>query len=82
MKPRRSTDRILDANLNRAAEGLRVVEDICRQKAREAIFVDLNLIADKRYAAALFEALIPLKIQWYGLATTLLCDDRKLAQKQ
>ena len=55
-----------------------VVEDIRRQKARRAIFVDLNLIADKQYAARLFEALIPLQIQWYGLATTLLCDDLPL----
>ncbi len=55
-----------------------VVADIRRQKARRAIFVDLNLIADKQYAAQLFEALIPLKIQWYGLATTLLCDDLPL----
>lgn len=52
-----------------------VVADIQRQRARRAIFVDLNLIADKGYATRLFEALIPLKIQWYGLATTLLCDD-------
>ncbi len=55
-----------------------IIDDIRRQKARRAIFVDLNLIADKRYAAALFEALMPLEIQWYGLATTLLCDDEEL----
>lgn len=55
-----------------------VVEDIIRRKARRAIFIDLNLIADKQYAARLFEALIPLKIQWYGLATTTLCDDLPL----
>lgn len=55
-----------------------VVEDIRRQRARRAIFVDLNLIADKRYATRLFEALIPLKLQWYGLSTTLLCDDAEL----
>ena len=55
-----------------------VLEDIRRQKTRRAIFIDLNLIADKHYAARLFEALIPLKIQWYGLATTLLCDDLPL----
>ena len=55
-----------------------IVEDLKRQKARRAIFVDLNLIADKNYAAELFEALIPLEIQWYGLATTLLCDDLPL----
>ena len=55
-----------------------VIEDIRRQRARRAIFVDLNMIADKQYAARLFETLIPLKIQWYGLATTLLCDDLPL----
>ena len=55
-----------------------VVEDIRRQRARRAIFVDLNLIADRGYAERLFEALIPLRIEWYGLATTLLCDDLPL----
>ncbi|MGH7140841.1 MAG: B12-binding domain-containing radical SAM protein, partial [Pirellulales bacterium] len=55
-----------------------VVADIRRQQARRAIFIDLNLIADKHYATALCEALTPLKIHWYGLATTLLCDDLPL----
>ncbi len=55
-----------------------VVADVERQGARRAIFVDLNLIADKKYATRLFTALIPLRIQWYGLATTLLGDDRPL----
>jgi radical SAM superfamily enzyme YgiQ (UPF0313 family) len=52
-----------------------IVADIKRRKAKKAIFIDLNLISDKHYAAQLFEALIPLKIQWYGLSTTILCDD-------
>jgi radical SAM superfamily enzyme YgiQ (UPF0313 family) len=52
-----------------------VVADIRQQRARRAIFIDLNLIADKHYAARFAEALVPLNIQWYGLATTLLCDD-------
>lgn len=55
-----------------------IVADIRRRKARRAIFVDLNLIADKNHAAKLFEALIPLKIEWYGLATTILTDDLPL----
>jgi radical SAM superfamily enzyme YgiQ (UPF0313 family) len=55
-----------------------IVEDIRRQRARRAIFVDLNLIADRGYAERLFEALIPLRIEWYGLATTLLCKDLSL----
>lgn len=55
-----------------------IVEDIQRRRAKRAIFVDLNLISDKQYAARLFDALIPLRIQWYGLSTTLLCDDLPL----
>ncbi len=55
-----------------------VVEDIRRQGARRAIFVDLNLISDRRYARELFTALIPLRVDWYGLATVLLVDDPEL----
>ncbi|QTF92223.1 cobalamin-dependent protein [Halomonas sp. BM-2019] len=55
-----------------------IVEDLRRMKSRKAIFVDLNLIADRHYARRLFTALRPLGIQWYGLATTLLADDLPL----
>ncbi len=55
-----------------------IVEDIRRRRARRAIFIDLNLIADKQYAARLFTALIPLRLQWFGLATTLLAEDLPL----
>lgn len=55
-----------------------VVRDIRAQGARSAVFVDLNLIADTGYARRLFRALIPLRIRWYGLATTLLCRDPAL----
>ncbi|HEY0781175.1 MAG TPA: radical SAM protein, partial [Thermoanaerobaculia bacterium] len=55
-----------------------VVADIRQKGARRLIFVDLNLIADRDYAARLFTALIPLRLQWYGLATTLLGDDLPL----
>ena len=55
-----------------------VVADIRRQRARRAIFIDLNLIADRQHAADLCNALTPLNIHWYGLATTLLCDDLPL----
>ncbi len=55
-----------------------VVADITQQKARRLIFVDLNLIADRAYAHRLFSALVPLKVQWYGLTTTDLCDDLPL----
>jgi radical SAM superfamily enzyme YgiQ (UPF0313 family) len=55
-----------------------VVADIRQKGARKLIFVDLNLIADPSYAARLFQALIPLRVQWYGLATTLLGEDPPL----
>jgi radical SAM superfamily enzyme YgiQ (UPF0313 family) len=55
-----------------------VVDEIRATGAKRAIFVDLNLIADKDYAAELFEAMIPLRIQWGGLATSLLARDEDL----
>lgn len=57
-----------------------VVEEIRRTGARRAIFIDLNIVADPVYAARLFEALTPLGIQWYGLATVLLARDRELLE--
>jgi radical SAM superfamily enzyme YgiQ (UPF0313 family) len=55
-----------------------VVEEIRAKGSRKAIFVDLNLIADRERAEELFEALIPLRLQWYGLATVLLGEDASL----
>ena len=57
-----------------------VMADISQHGARKLIFVDLNLIADRDYARCLFTALIPLKVQWYGLATVLLADDLELLE--
>jgi radical SAM superfamily enzyme YgiQ (UPF0313 family) len=55
-----------------------VVADIREQRARKLIFVDLNLIADRGYALSLFAALVPLRVEWYGLATVLLAEDDEL----
>jgi radical SAM superfamily enzyme YgiQ (UPF0313 family) len=55
-----------------------VTADIRQHRARKLIFVDLNLIADRGYALRLFRALVPLRVQWYGLATVLLADDPEL----
>ena len=55
-----------------------VVADIRQHGAHKLIFVDLNIIADRDYALSLFKALIPLKVQWYGLATVLLTNDLEL----
>ena len=55
-----------------------VVEDVRRFGARRNIFVDLNLISDRAYARALFTALIPLRIRWFGLVTSLIGRDPDL----
>ncbi|HSL20132.1 MAG TPA: radical SAM protein [Vicinamibacterales bacterium] len=55
-----------------------VIADIRQKGSRKLIFVDLNLIADPAHAARLFEALIPLRVQWYGLVTTLLGEEPRL----
>jgi radical SAM superfamily enzyme YgiQ (UPF0313 family) len=55
-----------------------VVADIRQMGAKRVIFLDLNLIADVPYAKELFTALIPLRIQWGGLATTTIAWDNDL----
>lgn len=55
-----------------------VIADIRQMRARRVIFLDLNLIADVQYAKELFAALIPLNIQWGGLATTTIAWDDEL----
>jgi radical SAM superfamily enzyme YgiQ (UPF0313 family) len=57
-----------------------VVADIRQFGSRKLIFVDLNIIADRDYAMALFAALVPLNVEWYGLATVLLADDAELLE--
>jgi radical SAM superfamily enzyme YgiQ (UPF0313 family) len=57
-----------------------VIADIHQHGGRTLIFIDLNLIADRSYAARLFTALIPLNVQWYGLATVLLAEDLELLE--
>jgi radical SAM superfamily enzyme YgiQ (UPF0313 family) len=59
-----------------------VVADISQhlnqRRSRQIIFVDLNLIADREYAVELFKGLIPLRVRWYGLATSLIGRDDAL----
>ena len=57
-----------------------VVEDIRRVGQRRIIFIDLNLVSDRDYAAELFEALVPLRVRWFGLATSLIGRDRALME--
>jgi radical SAM superfamily enzyme YgiQ (UPF0313 family) len=58
-----------------------VVREIQAQGTRKALFVDLNLIADPTYARALFDALVPLRLRWFGLATTVLAHDDDLLDR-
>lgn len=55
-----------------------VVADVRQHYDRRIIFIDLNLIADTAYAKRLFKALVPLKVKWFGLATSLIVRDREL----
>ncbi len=57
-----------------------VIADIRQHGARKLIFIDLNLVAHRGYALELFKALIPLKVEWYGLATVLLASDPELLE--
>lgn len=55
-----------------------VAEELRAFGARRNIFVDLNLISDRAYARALFTALAPLGIRWFGLVTSLIGRDEEL----
>lgn len=61
---------------------LRPIEEVVREvealRAKIVVFPDVNLIADKAYAKALFKALIPLKISWLGLVTSHIGVDDEL----
>ena len=57
-----------------------IIDDIRQLGAKRLLFYDLNLIANRAYAKELFTALIPLKVKWVGLATTLLGKDDELLE--
>lgn len=57
-----------------------VIEDIRRVGQKKILFVDLNLISDREYARELFTAMIPLRVQWFGLSTVLLAHDPELME--
>lgn len=55
-----------------------VIADVRQMNPRKLIFLDLNLISDIDYAKELFHALIPLRVRWGGLATTIIAWDDEL----
>jgi radical SAM superfamily enzyme YgiQ (UPF0313 family) len=57
-----------------------VIDDIRQFGKKRIIFIDLNLVSDRRYATELFSALIPLGVNWFGLATSLIGRDPELME--
>lgn len=61
---------------------VRPVQDVIREiknlKSTRFVFNDVSLIEDREYAKKLFEALIPLKKKWGGLATVRIGEDEEL----
>jgi len=55
-----------------------VVREIRASSARSCMFVDDNIFSIPRRAKELFEALIPLKISWYGQGTIDAAKDPEL----
>lgn len=56
-----------------------VIEEIRRYPAKRFFFVDDNILLSHAYAYELFEALLPLKLQWGSQASLeLLCKDEQL----
>jgi radical SAM superfamily enzyme YgiQ (UPF0313 family) len=68
--------------LNKGAYFMRPVEEVITEisemKSKELVFIDVNLIADRNYAKSLFQAMIPLKKWWFGLATVDAVNDDAL----
>jgi radical SAM superfamily enzyme YgiQ (UPF0313 family) len=56
----------------------RVVENIVANKTKVYLFLDDNIIGNKKYAKELFKALIPLKINWVGQSSISFADDIEL----
>ncbi len=57
-----------------------VVEEIRCLGRRTMVFLDPNIAADRGYAVALMEALIPLNIRWVSAATISIAQDRMLVE--
>ncbi len=55
-----------------------VIAEIKQIKARRIAFSDVNLTEDREYAKEFFQALIPLKKEWGGLASTRIAQDEEL----
>jgi radical SAM superfamily enzyme YgiQ (UPF0313 family) len=55
-----------------------VVSEIEQFSEPLAVFLDDNMIGDKRYARRLFKAMMPMGLSWIGQATLCLAEDEGL----
>lgn len=55
-----------------------VVNEIKGLKTKYVLFLDPSPTSNPKYAAALYRALIPLKIKWAGLCTTDIAENEEL----
>ena len=57
-----------------------VIRDIKNAPGTYLAFNDVSIIEDVDYAKELFTAMIPLKVKWGGLSTTLITKDQELME--
>jgi radical SAM superfamily enzyme YgiQ (UPF0313 family) len=55
-----------------------VIAELESFERKHAVFIDLSPVEDVRYAKELYRAMIPLNMQWLGLATTRIAEDAEL----
>jgi radical SAM superfamily enzyme YgiQ (UPF0313 family) len=55
-----------------------VLREVESRSADVVAFLDNNLLADRDYAVRLLKALVPMKIQWFGMTTIGAADDEDL----
>lgn len=55
-----------------------VIAELKTFEGRVALFIDLSPVEDVQYAKALYQAMIPLRMKWVGLATTRIAEDMEL----
>jgi radical SAM superfamily enzyme YgiQ (UPF0313 family) len=55
-----------------------VISEIAAFAGQEVLFPDVNLLAERSYAAELFKALAPLRKHWFGLVTSAIGIDDEM----
>jgi radical SAM superfamily enzyme YgiQ (UPF0313 family) len=55
-----------------------VLREVQAAGSRTVAFIDNDLLADRVYAERLLKALVPMKIQWFGMTTIGAADDERL----